>query len=73
VVDTHHLKLHRFKLHHLKLHHLIPPHPPSQKSGPIGLYITTYIKSWHAWQKCMPKRQRALISFIFIQFLQNFP
>jgi hypothetical protein len=37
VVDTHHLKL-----HHLKLHHLTPPHPPPQKSGSKGTYITTY-------------------------------
>jgi hypothetical protein len=43
VVDTHHLKLHHLKLHHLKLHHLTPPHPPPQKSGSNGTYITTSI------------------------------
>jgi tRNA U34 5-methylaminomethyl-2-thiouridine-forming methyltransferase MnmC len=29
--------------HHLKLHHLTPPHPPPQKSGSIGPYITTFV------------------------------
>jgi hypothetical protein len=27
--------------HNLKLHHLTPPHPPPQKSGSNGTYITT--------------------------------